>query len=125
MQALYSRIIKLKYEHLHLTSYSKMRVDLAAQVLSTTVADTFSSMEDETLRETERFIRTFDKFFDLMNVRSTKECVYQRKPNLRPYRKSTDARLAWLEGDFLSYLSEWERVLMTLMVLMLKIKKEC
>ena len=26
------RIPKLKYEHLHLTSFSKMRVDLAAQV---------------------------------------------------------------------------------------------
>ena len=24
---------KLKYEHVHLTSYSKMRVDLAAQVI--------------------------------------------------------------------------------------------
>ena len=27
-----SLIPKLKYEHLHLTSFSKMRVDLAAQV---------------------------------------------------------------------------------------------
>ena len=25
---------RLKYEHVHLTSYSKMRVDLAAQVIS-------------------------------------------------------------------------------------------
>ena len=25
-------LYKLKYEHIHLTSYSKMRVDLAAQV---------------------------------------------------------------------------------------------
>ncbi len=27
-----SLVTKLKYEHLHLTSFSKMRVDLAAQV---------------------------------------------------------------------------------------------
>ena len=62
--------------------------------MSKTVADAFSRQEDPTLRETERFIRTFDKFFDLMNVRSTKECIYKRKPDVRPYRKSTDPRLA-------------------------------
>ena len=29
-----SMVHKLKYEHIHLTSFSKMRVDLAAQVFS-------------------------------------------------------------------------------------------
>ena len=29
-----SLVLKLKYEHIHLTSFSRMRVDLAAQVLS-------------------------------------------------------------------------------------------
>ena len=63
------------------------------KVLSTTVANAFAMEEDEALRETERFIRAFDKFFDLMNVRNATECIYNRKPNLRPYRKSTNPRL--------------------------------
>ena len=102
---------KLKYEHLHLTSYSKMRVDLAAQVshyimikknyldyipqvLSKSVADAFSREENDGLRETERFVRKFDRFFDCMNVRNFKEAVYKRKPDLRPYRSSDDPRLS-------------------------------
>lgn len=77
-------------------------------------------------RETERFIRTFDKFFDLMNVRSLKEGHYKRKENLLPYLTQSDDRLLvsactidhknianpillqWLENDFLSYLKEWD-----------------
>ena len=43
--------------------------------------------------ETERFVRNFDKFFDLMNVRSLDEGVRKRKPILKPYRESSDDRL--------------------------------
>ena len=43
--------------------------------------------------ETERFVRTFDKFFDCLNVRSTDEYIKKRKPNLRPYTDVTDERL--------------------------------
>lgn len=108
------------------------------------MADAFSMEEDETLKETERFIRTFDKFFDLMNVRSIKECVYKRKPNLRPYRKSTDPRLAVssnmhtciliYHNTFLLYSGlkvtfchtsvNGKRVLMTVLLL-IWIKREC
>ena len=38
---------KLKYEHLHLTSYSKMRVDLAAQVSVPTVNFTSSHFDNQ------------------------------------------------------------------------------
>lgn len=43
--------------------------------------------------ETERFVHYFDKFFDLMNVRSLDEGIKKRKPNLVPYRETTDDRL--------------------------------
>ena len=43
--------------------------------------------------ETERFVQTFDKFFDCLNVRSTDEYINKRKPNLRPYTDVTDERL--------------------------------
>lgn len=103
---------KLKYEHIQLNSYSKMRVDLAAQVimkhmlahiycidilvqvLSKTVADAFSHEKNDNLRETERFVRNFDRFFDCMNVRNFKEAIYRRKPDLTPYRCSNDPRLS-------------------------------
>lgn len=39
------------------------------------------------------FIRNFDRFFDCLNVRSSKEAVYKRKPDLRPYRDPCDPRL--------------------------------
>ena len=41
----------------------------------------------------ERFVRMFDKFFDLVNVRSLSEAHYKRKMDLRPYREVTDERL--------------------------------
>ena len=78
---------KVKKEHLQLNSYSRMRVNLAAQVwqaynysscnnyyniiaqvLSSTVANAFSYYSLEETEETEKFVRYFDKFFDCVNV---------------------------------------------------------
>ena len=55
------------------------------QVLSTTVAEAFLYENNPHTKETERFVRIFDKFFDLMNTRNTNEFVLKRKPNLAPY----------------------------------------
>ena len=63
------------------------------QVLSTSVADALSFYGYTDTSETEKFIRTFDKFFDCLNVRSTDEYIRRRKPNLRPYTETTDERL--------------------------------
>ena len=62
---------------------------MCIQVLSTTVANAFAYEDKPHTKETERFIRIFDKFFDLMNVRSMKEGIYKRKPNLSPYRNDS------------------------------------
>lgn len=62
-------------------------------MLSKSVADAMSIEEDPVLQETETFIRNFDKFFDCMNARSMTECIYKRKPDLRPYRSTSDHRL--------------------------------
>ena len=55
-----SLLPKLKSEHINLTSYSCMRVGLAAQV--------------------------FDSFFDCLNVRSATEWYQRKKDNLKPYK---------------------------------------
>ena len=66
---------------------------MGTQVLSKSVADALSLEGNDMLRETEHFVRMFDRFFDCMNVRSLKEGVYKRKPDLSPYRESSDPRL--------------------------------
>lgn len=43
--------------------------------------------------ETARFVKYFDRFFDMLNVRSIDESFFQRKPDLAPYRTTTDSRL--------------------------------
>lgn len=48
---------------------------------------------DEDMSETARFVHIFDKFFDVLNTRHTDEAILKRKPNLSPYRTSTDSRL--------------------------------
>ena len=109
---------KLKLEHVQLNSYSRMNVQLAAQVhislswhdtssmnfifkaLSKSVADSFAVMRKlEPLNdvwkytiETERFCQMFDKFLDCLNTRNLTEGMMKRKPDLRAYFSPTDAR---------------------------------
>uniref|UniRef100_A0A1X7SX00 Transposable element P transposase n=1 Tax=Amphimedon queenslandica TaxID=400682 RepID=A0A1X7SX00_AMPQE len=59
---------RLKYEHLNLTNFSKMRVDLAANVLSESVSKALTLYGGEAAQETAHFVDIFDKFFDCLNV---------------------------------------------------------
>ena len=61
-------------------------------MLSKTVADALQMENSPALTETIRFIRKFDKFFDIMNVRSLDESILKRKPDLRPFRSISDNR---------------------------------
>ena len=104
----------LKREHLNLTSYSRMNVRLAAQVctyvwssyliamhfqvLSKTVAEGFKTMRELKLTttdtvETEKFCRTFNKFFDICNARSTKESQIKKNLDIDPFYSVDDPRL--------------------------------
>ena len=73
---------KLTNEHIYLNPYSKMRVDLAAQVISTTASKVMMAYGPSTCSETTRFISIIDKFFDCCNVRSLTEGEHKRKPLL-------------------------------------------
>jgi hypothetical protein len=99
---------KLTIDHINLTSFSKMKVNLAAQVLSNTVATAlrrhYPSGETE---ETAKFCEMVNKFFDCLNVRSTTEHTKKRNESLAPYTSSEDSRFDWLQKMFLSYLDEW------------------
>ncbi|KAL5494478.1 hypothetical protein EMCRGX_G015819 [Ephydatia muelleri] len=53
---------KLKLEHLHLMAFSKMRVDLAAQVFSTSVSNALQLVCGEKASETAHFVGLVNKF---------------------------------------------------------------
>jgi hypothetical protein len=104
-----SMVMKLKYEHIHLTPFSKMRVDLAAQVLSESVGKAIELTGGPATEETSKFILMFDKFFDILNVSNFTNWKRHRKPFQKPYSNSQDERLKWLEEVFLPYLDSWEK----------------
>eukprot|EP00731_Ephydatia_muelleri_P010470 Em0005g1056a len=103
-----SLLKKIKLEHIKLTSFSKMRVDLAAQVLSESVSKAVELIGGVEAAETAKFLIMFDKFFDCLNVSNCSEGHQQRKAFREPYRSADDFRLKWLEEDFLGYISDWE-----------------
>uniref|UniRef100_A0A1X7TZ77 Uncharacterized protein n=2 Tax=Amphimedon queenslandica TaxID=400682 RepID=A0A1X7TZ77_AMPQE len=114
---------KLKLEHVKLTSYSRMNVGLAAQVLSKSVADMFktlrkskekqdTSIYDDTT-ETEKFCRYFNYLFDCLNTRQLYEAEDKRNDAMLPYKSKDDLRLKWLANDFLTYLESWQNYAQT------------
>ena len=77
---------RLTYDHIKLNSYSTMRVSLAAQILSSTVAAVLKSFGPPDATGTSKLCEMVDPYFDCLNVRSTTEHQRKRKPFLTPYR---------------------------------------
>jgi len=59
---------------------------LITQVLSNSVAKALALDADPSTIETQGFLRMFNKFFDLLNVRSLKESILHRNPDVQPFR---------------------------------------
>ena len=104
---------KLTLDHVVLTSYSKMKVKLATQVLSKFVAIALEESDDEEVLGTAKFCRMMNDFFDCTNGRSTSEHVRKRNDLIKPYSSCDDPRLAWLKDVFLQYLDDWKRNTLT------------
>ena len=83
---------RLTFDHINLNAYSKMRVNLAAQVLSASVAAVLRSFGPPEAEGTAKYCEMVDGFFDCLNVRSTTEHQRKKKPFLAPYRDSQDGR---------------------------------
>ncbi|XP_078339128.1 uncharacterized protein LOC111100775 [Crassostrea virginica] len=107
----YTPCPKLTRGHIDLNAFSKMKVRLAAQVLSETVANSLEMLFDDSVSETVTFIRMMNKFFDCLNVRSPYEGRNKRNPNLDAYTRPDDDRLEWLTKDFLQYFEDWKRTI--------------
>ena len=99
---------KLTLDHIVLTSYSKMKVRLATQVLSRSVAIALEENGNSDVLGTAQFCRMMNDFFDCTNVRSLTEHVKKRNEFIKPYTSADDDRLRWLVDVFLQYLESWK-----------------
>ena len=98
----------ISFDHIKLTPYSVMRVNLAAQVLSSTMSKVLTHYGGDALSATAEYCEMIDGFFDTMNVRGTSEHIRKRKDKLAPYTNIDDPRFEWLENVFLHYLRSWK-----------------
>ena len=69
---------KLTSNHINLTSYSVIRVILAAQVLCETVGNVLNYFDPEEAKRTGQFFIMMDKFSDCLNVQNTKEHIIKK-----------------------------------------------
>eukprot|EP00795_Rhopilema_esculentum_P017480 gene17480-9089_t len=105
------KLHKLRHEHIYLTSYSKMRVNLAAQVMSETVGKVMHEYGSPDSSETAKMILMMDKFFDCCNTRSLSEGDRKRKPFLKPYTDINDSRFSFMKDEFLKFLNDWKEAI--------------
>lgn len=99
---------KITNDHINLNSFLRMRVRLASQIFSSTVANALEEEFPGEYPETVKFIRLMNKFFDLTITRNLNEGKFKLNPNLNVYTSVNDSRLAWLENDFINYFKEWD-----------------
>lgn len=101
------RCCKLTDAHFSHKSYAKMRVCLAAQLLSGTVAKLMKRRGGNEMTRSAWFADLFNKWFDIMNTRLS--AGYN--PDLQPFRTLDDPRLTWLIEIFLKELENWKKSL--------------
>ena len=86
---------KITYDHIILTPYLVMSVDLAAQILSSTMTSVLNHHGGNELSHTSKYCNIIDQFFDCMNVRIVSEHIRKRKKKVAPYTAVDDERLNW------------------------------
>ena len=79
------RLPKLTVDHILLSSFSKMKVRLAVQVLSRTVSTCLIENGDPSVLGTAMFSQMVNDFFDCSNVRSTTEHASKKNDRIKPY----------------------------------------
>ena len=56
------------------------------------MADLFAYFRGPNTEETQKFVTTFDKLFDCVNVRSRDQWIHKLKPDLKPHTSVDDPR---------------------------------
>ena len=83
---------KITYDHISLTPYLVMRVDLAAKILSSTMASVLTHHGRNELSGISKYCDTIDQFFDCMNVWSVSDNTRKCKDKVAPYTDIDDER---------------------------------
>ena len=99
---------KLTPAHVYLTSFSRMKVNLAAQVMSGTVANALEHTAGDHVAATVRFLRMVNKWFDIMNSRNLRETHQRNNPDMAAFTEADDPRFEWLLDTFLPYFRAWK-----------------
>lgn len=97
---------KLNAQMVYPDSYARMKVGLAAKVLSKTVATDMQSQGWFNAVETINFIERVNNCFDCLNGAFSNQDKTTRNKRLAGYKSLNDERFEELEG-FLNYLEEW------------------
>ena len=92
---------RITADFIKLNTYSTMRVNLAAQVLSSSVSAVLTRFGTPDTAGTSKLCKMVDSFFDYLNVRCIHEHERKKKTFLAPYTSTEDPRFAWLEDEFL------------------------
>ena len=116
------KLKNIKEEHINLSPQLRMRVRLAAQVLSKSMAEAIRARGREDMLETACFCELMNTWFDCLNGRSLKKGHRERNPNLHAYEIVDDARFSFFL-DFLNYINEWEEEVANIPNLSLSEKK--
>ncbi|XP_046566200.1 uncharacterized protein LOC124274872 [Haliotis rubra] len=106
--ALFCKTYKLTRDHIDLSPYTAMKVNLAAQIFSSSVANALEELYGDPVKETVNLIRHINRFFDCLNSRSLQEGSRTRNSDKKEYRSIYDPRLDYLLNDFLDFFKAWE-----------------
>ena len=87
----------------------QMKVKLAVQVLSKSVAIALRKIAKEDVTGAAEFCKMMNGFFDCTNVRSLTKHVRKNNAFIKPYESAEDEHLTWLKDVFLKYLESWRQ----------------
>ena len=102
---------RITSDHVKLTSYSVMRVNVATQVLSSTMSSMLTQLGPAEASATAEYCKMIDQFFDCLNVRSLEEHLRKRKPLLAPFTSIEGNCFQFLENEFLGYFRDYKEII--------------
>lgn len=110
---------RLTHKHVYPTNFEKMHVGRAVDIFSTDKISAleflkehgpeFGISEFKNAEGTIEFLKMVNKWFTILNVKNTHQYVHKRNDDAMHFFSVDDARLFWLENDFIPYLEWWEK----------------
>ena len=82
------KLPRIKEEHVNLSPQLRMRVRLAAQVLSTSMGNCIIARGIPEMEETATFCHMMDRWFDCLNGHYLTQGIYTINEALKPYKEA-------------------------------------